>query len=46
VFGGGISVSRINAAFQAYNQSVAARRLGERQIDPRLIAPVILMAED
>ena len=46
IFGGGVSASRLNAAFLAYNQSVAARRLGQRQLDPRLIAPVILNIEN
>lgn len=46
IFGGGISVSRLNAAFLVYNQSIAARRLAERQLDPRLIAPVVLNTEN
>ena len=46
IFGGGVSASRINAAFLIYNQAVAATRLDQRQLDPRLIAPVRLMAQD
>lgn len=46
VFGGGVSASRLNAAFLVYNQSVAARRLAQYQLDPRLIAPVILHTQD
>lgn len=46
VFGGGVSATRLNAAFLVYNQSVAGRRLAQRQLDPRLIAPVILNTQD
>jgi sodium transport system permease protein len=46
IFGGGVSASRLNTAFLIYNQSVAARRLAQHQLDPRLISPVILNTEN
>ena len=46
IFGGGVSASHLNTAFLIYNQAVSARRLGQRQLDPRLIAPVVLNTEN
>ena len=46
IFGGGVSASRLNNGFLIYNQSVAARRLAQHQLDPRLISPVILNTEN
>jgi sodium transport system permease protein len=46
VFGGGVSASRLNNGFLIYNQAVAARRLAQHQLEPRLISPVILNMEN
>lgn len=46
IFGGGLSVNRLQLALNAYNQSVTVDRLQERQVDLSVLAPVTLDAQD
>jgi sodium transport system permease protein len=45
-FGGSISLSRLELALNAYNQSLTVERLQVRQVDPAILAPVTLDAQD
>jgi sodium transport system permease protein len=46
IFGGQISVKRLEIALQAYNHVVAVKRLAVRGLRPDLLAPVTLDARD
>lgn len=46
LFGGGISLGRLELALNAYNQQITVRRLTERNIDLAVLAPVTLDMED
>ncbi|MCL4262755.1 MAG: ABC transporter permease [Anaerolineae bacterium] len=45
-FGGNISLSRIELALSAYNQQLTIQRLQVRDVDPSVLTPVRLTAED
>lgn len=45
-FGGNISLSRIELALSAYNQQLTVQRLQVRGVDPDVLTPVRLTAED
>ncbi len=45
-FGGNISLSRIELALSAYNQQLTVQRLQVRDVDPGILTPVRLTAED
>lgn len=46
LFGGGISLGKLELALNAYNQQVTVQRLQERSVDLAVLAPVTLDAED
>ncbi|MCP4422394.1 MAG: ABC transporter permease [Chloroflexi bacterium] len=46
LFGGGISLGRLELALNAYNQQVTVQRLTVRDVDLAVLAPVTLDAED
>ena len=46
LFGGGISLGRLELALNAYNQKITVQRLTERGVDLAVLAPVTLDAED
>ncbi len=45
-FGGNISLSRIELALSTYNQQLTVQRLQVRGVDPEVLTPVRLTAED
>lgn len=45
-FGGNISLGRIQLALSAYNQQITVQRLVVRGVDPAVLTPVQLQAED
>ncbi len=46
LFGGGISLGRLELALNAYNQQITVQRLTERNVDLSVLAPVTLDMED
>jgi sodium transport system permease protein len=46
LFGGGLSLGRLELALNAYNQQITVQRLTERNVDLAVLAPVNLNAED
>jgi len=46
LFGGSFSVRRLDLALNAYSQAVAVNRLQARDIDPSLLTPIALDAQD
>ncbi len=46
LFGGGISLGRLELALNAYNQKTTVQRLTERNVDLAVLAPVTLDMED
>jgi sodium transport system permease protein len=46
LFGGGLSLNRLELALNAYNQRITTERLTERNIDLNVLAPVTLDAQD
>ena len=46
LFGGGLSLNRLELALNAYNQQITVQRLTERSVDLAVLAPVTLDAED
>lgn len=46
LFGGGLSLNRLELALNAYNQQITVQRLTERSVDLAVLAPVNLDAED
>ena len=46
LFGGGLSLGRLELALNAYNQQITVQRLTERNVDLAVLAPVNLNAQD
>lgn len=46
IFGGGFSDTRLQLAVNTYNQMIVAERMAKRQVDPSVLVPVALDAED
>ena len=46
LFGGGLSLGRLELALNAYNQQITVQRLTAREVDLAVLAPVTLDAED
>jgi len=46
LFGGGISLGRLELALNAYNRQITVQRLTERSVDLSVLAPVTLDMED
>jgi len=46
IFGGGFSDTRLQLAVGAYNQMIVAERMAARDVDPSILVPVALNAED
>jgi sodium transport system permease protein len=46
MFGGGLSLNRIELALSTYNRQLTLERLEARDVDPTVLTPVILDAED
>ncbi|MCP4360874.1 MAG: ABC transporter permease [Chloroflexi bacterium] len=46
MFGGGLSINRIELALSAYNQQLTVQRLQSRNIDPDVLTPVTLDAQN
>ncbi len=46
LFGGGISLGRLELALNAYNQQITVQRLTERNVDLAVLAPVTLDMDD
>lgn len=46
LFGGGLSLGRLELALNAYNQQITVQRLTERDVDLAVLAPVNLDAQD
>lgn len=46
LFGGGLSLGRLELALNAYNQKITVQRLTERDVDLAVLAPVTLDAQD